>query len=59
MDAYDWESIQPSQPKEAILWTGFDFNFFFRWTDPTARNSWDLNPGHTGERRILLMQNSP
>ena len=29
MDTYGWVSIQPSQPKQAILRTGFDFNVFF------------------------------
>ena len=29
MDTYGWVSIQPSQPKQAIMRTGFDFNVFF------------------------------
>ena len=29
MDTYGWVSTQPSQPKQAILRTGFDFNVFF------------------------------
>ena len=29
MGTYGWVSIQPSQPKQAILRTGFDFNVFF------------------------------
>jgi len=29
MDTYGWVSIQPSQPKQAIFRTGFDFNVFF------------------------------
>ena len=29
MDFYGWVSVQPSQPKQAILRTGFDFNVFF------------------------------
>ena len=29
MDTFDWVSIQPSQPKQAILQIGFDLNLFF------------------------------
>ena len=29
MDSYGWVLIQPSQPKQAIIRTGFDFNVFF------------------------------
>ena len=29
MDTYGWVSIQPSKTKQAILWTGLDFNVFF------------------------------
>ena len=27
-DTYDWKQIQPSQPKETIFSTGFNFVFF-------------------------------
>lgn len=29
LGTYGWVTIQPSQPKQAILWTGFDFSVFF------------------------------